>query len=70
MGEVLARDASTLLKDNQVLVSGGIAADAVLNEEFTTSDLVGGEYGRGRVSGHLYNGTDDVERFLEALADL
>lgn len=32
--------------------------------------LVWGEYGRIRVSGHLYNGTDDVERFLEALADL
>ena len=29
--------------------------------------LVWGEYGRVRVSGHLYNGSDDVERLLEAM---
>lgn len=32
--------------------------------------LVWGEYGRVRVSGHLYNGSGDVERFLEIIGDL
>lgn len=32
--------------------------------------LVWGEYGRVRVSGHLYNGTEDVERLLESLESL
>jgi selenocysteine lyase/cysteine desulfurase len=29
--------------------------------------LVWGEYGRVRVSGHLYNGSDDVDRLIEAM---
>ena len=29
-----------------------------------------GEYGRVRVSGHLYNNSDDVERFLGVLGEL
>ena len=32
--------------------------------------LVWGEYGRVRVSGHLYNNSDDVERFLGVLGEL
>lgn len=32
--------------------------------------LVWGEYGRVRVSGHLYNGSEDVERFLEVLSQV
>jgi selenocysteine lyase/cysteine desulfurase len=32
--------------------------------------LVWGEYGRVRVSGHLYNGSEDVERLLDALAKI
>ena len=32
--------------------------------------LVWGEYGRVRVSGHLYNNSDDVERFLAVLGEL
>lgn len=32
--------------------------------------LVWGEYGRVRVSGHLYNSSDDVDRFLEVLDDV
>ncbi|OGG49018.1 MAG: hypothetical protein A3F84_14375 [Candidatus Handelsmanbacteria bacterium RIFCSPLOWO2_12_FULL_64_10] len=32
------------------------------------SVLCWGEYGRVRVSAHLYNGSEDVERFLKALA--
>lgn len=32
--------------------------------------LVWGEFGRVRVSGHLYNGSEDVERFLAALAQV
>jgi len=32
--------------------------------------LCWGEYGRVRVSTHLYNGSEDVERFLKALAEV
>ncbi|MBI2504305.1 MAG: aminotransferase class V-fold PLP-dependent enzyme [Candidatus Latescibacteria bacterium] len=32
--------------------------------------LVWGEYGRVRISGHLYNSSEDVERFLDALAQI
>lgn len=32
--------------------------------------LVWGEFGRVRVSGHLYNSSGDVERFLDALAQI
>jgi selenocysteine lyase/cysteine desulfurase len=32
--------------------------------------LVGGESGRVRVSGHLYNNSADVERFLTVLEEL
>ena len=32
--------------------------------------LVWGEYGRVRVSGHLYNGGDDVDRLVQALKAL
>ena len=32
--------------------------------------LVWGEYGRVRVSGHLYNNSEDVERFLAVLGEL
>jgi cysteine desulfurase/selenocysteine lyase len=32
--------------------------------------LVWGEYGRVRVSGHLYNSSDDVDRFFEVLDDV
>ena len=32
--------------------------------------LTWGEYGRLRVSGHLYNGSEDVERFLEVLGEI
>ena len=32
--------------------------------------LVWGEYGRVRVSGHLYNNSADVERFLSVLQEL
>jgi len=32
--------------------------------------LVWGDFGRMRVSGHLYNSSADVERFLEVLAEV
>ena len=32
--------------------------------------LVWGEYGRVRVSGHIYNGSADVERFLDTLTEV
>jgi selenocysteine lyase/cysteine desulfurase len=32
--------------------------------------LVWGEHGRVRVSGHLYNNSADVERFLSVLQEL
>jgi len=31
--------------------------------------LVWGDYGRVRVSGHLYNGSDDVDRFISILTE-
>jgi selenocysteine lyase/cysteine desulfurase len=49
-----------------------LAEDAKGLQQALTKDqiLVWGEYGRVRVSGHLYNGSEDVERFLDALAQV
>ena len=45
-------------------------SEAVVEELAKRGVLVWGGSGRVRVSGHLYNGTDDVEKLLRALHDI
>ncbi len=45
-------------------------ARAVMHELAARGVLVWGEYGRVRVSGHLYNGSSDVERLWQALEEI
>lgn len=45
-------------------------ARAVMHQLAARGVLVWGEYGRVRVSGHLYNGSRDVERLWQALEEI
>lgn len=45
-------------------------ARALMHQLAARGVLVWGEYGRVRVSGHLYNGSSDVERLYEALEEI